>query len=92
VSPRLGVPPLDPLPAIQHAAGIADEACKVANDASIGVRSVIFGYMSNSQLKMLAVKPSWYTKRATLAAIYAAAGKDGFSYRPSPPWTPFFFF
>jgi len=53
VSPRLGVPPLDPLPAIQHAVGIADEACKVANDASIG--------------------PSWYTKRATLAAIYAAA-------------------
>ncbi|KAH9998872.1 hypothetical protein BJV74DRAFT_190555 [Russula compacta] len=52
-SPRLGIPPLDPLPAIQHAASIADMACRVTNDGSIG--------------------PSWYTKRATLAVIYAAA-------------------
>ncbi|KAI0267780.1 hypothetical protein BC834DRAFT_822134, partial [Gloeopeniophorella convolvens] len=52
-SPTYGLPPLDPRPAIQHAASVADEACHVAQDASIG--------------------PSWYTKRATLAAVYAAA-------------------
>ncbi|KAH9953212.1 hypothetical protein BGW80DRAFT_1460109 [Lactifluus volemus] len=53
VSPRHGVPPLDLRPAIQHAASIADEACRVTKDTSIG--------------------PSWYTKRVTLASIYAAA-------------------
>lgn len=52
-SPRLGVPPLDPRPAVRHAASVADEACRVARDTSIG--------------------PSWYTKRLTLAAIYASA-------------------
>lgn len=52
-SPRLGVPPLDPRPAILHAASVADEACRAAKDTSIG--------------------PSWYTKRVTLAAIYASA-------------------
>ncbi|KAI0303676.1 hypothetical protein B0F90DRAFT_1815975 [Multifurca ochricompacta] len=52
-SPGLGIPPLDLRPAVQHAASIADEACRVAGDTSIG--------------------PSWYTKRATLAAIYTAA-------------------
>ncbi|KAF8271183.1 hypothetical protein EI94DRAFT_1721067 [Lactarius quietus] len=52
-SPRLGVPPLDPRPAVQHAASVADEACRAVKDTSIG--------------------PSWYTKRITLAAIYASA-------------------
>ncbi|KAH9052931.1 hypothetical protein EDB83DRAFT_2619655 [Lactarius deliciosus] len=52
-SPRLGAPPLDPRPAVQHAVSVADEACRAAKDASIG--------------------PSWYTKRITLAAIYASA-------------------
>ncbi|KAI0300828.1 hypothetical protein BC826DRAFT_1102162 [Russula brevipes] len=66
-SPRLGLPPLDPLPAIQHAAGIADEACRVTSDASIG--------------------PSWYTKRVTLATIYAAAELHQLT---SPPTTPAF--
>ncbi|KAI0272153.1 hypothetical protein BGY98DRAFT_922202 [Russula aff. rugulosa BPL654] len=66
-SPRLGIPPIDLLPAIQHAAGIADEACRITNDASIG--------------------PSWYTKRATLAAIYAAAELHQLT---SPPTAPAF--
>ncbi|KAF8486002.1 hypothetical protein DFH94DRAFT_709610 [Russula ochroleuca] len=66
-SPRLGIPPIDLLPAIQHAAGIADEACRVTNDASVG--------------------PSWYTKRATLAAIYAAAELHQLT---SPPTAPAF--
>ncbi|KAI9463265.1 hypothetical protein BJY52DRAFT_1254237 [Lactarius psammicola] len=35
-SPRLGVPPLDPRPAVQHAASVADEACRVTKDTSIG--------------------------------------------------------
>ncbi|KAH9041656.1 hypothetical protein EDB85DRAFT_2071892 [Lactarius pseudohatsudake] len=35
-SPRLGVPPLDPRPAVQHAVSVADEACRAVKDASIG--------------------------------------------------------
>lgn len=66
-SPRLGIPPIDLLPAIQHAAGIADEACHITNDESIG--------------------PSWYTKRATLAAIYTATELHQLA---SPPTAPAF--
>ncbi|KAI9509799.1 hypothetical protein F5148DRAFT_1298688 [Russula earlei] len=66
-SPPLGFPPIDPLPAIQHAAGVADEACRATNDASVG--------------------PSWYTRRATLAAIYLAAELHQLT---SPPTAPAF--
>jgi len=53
ISPTSGVPPVDPVPAFKHVASIADEACHVVGDATIG--------------------PSWYTRRASIAAIYAAA-------------------
>ncbi|EMD33930.1 hypothetical protein CERSUDRAFT_117453 [Gelatoporia subvermispora B] len=49
-------PPLPPLhltPALKHAASVADEACRVAGDASTGT--------------------AWYARRASLAAVYAAA-------------------
>lgn len=52
-SPTSGLPPLDPRPALKHAATIADDACWITKDAATGT--------------------SWYTQRATLAAIYAAA-------------------
>ncbi|VDC07543.1 unnamed protein product [Peniophora sp. CBMAI 1063] len=52
-SPRSGLPPLDARPALQHATSIANEACQVVGDASIGY--------------------DWYTRRASLAAVYAAA-------------------
>lgn len=38
---------------------------------------VCFEYASTATYTVR--KPSWYTKRATLAAIYAAAGKTEFS-------------
>ncbi|THH15339.1 hypothetical protein EW146_g5127 [Bondarzewia mesenterica] len=53
VSPTSGLPPLDVRPALRHTASIADEACQIVGDASVG--------------------PSWYVRRASLAAIYSAA-------------------
>jgi len=49
------LPPLffDPRPAISHATSIADEACHIAGDDSVGT--------------------AWYARRASLAAVYAAA-------------------
>jgi len=35
-SPSSGLPPLDPLPALKHAAKVADEACFIAGDVSVG--------------------------------------------------------
>ncbi|KAF8335158.1 hypothetical protein F5887DRAFT_1273488 [Amanita rubescens] len=35
ISPSIGVPPLDPLPAIQHTANVADEACRAIRDQSL---------------------------------------------------------
>ncbi|KAH9481226.1 hypothetical protein JR316_0005747 [Psilocybe cubensis] len=34
-SPKYGIPPLDPTPALKHAASVADEACYVAGDQSL---------------------------------------------------------
>ncbi|KAI0342706.1 hypothetical protein BDW22DRAFT_1413409 [Trametopsis cervina] len=48
-----GIHLLDPNPAFKHAATIADDACVISQDTSIG--------------------PSWYARRASLAAIYTAA-------------------
>ncbi|KAG6812378.1 hypothetical protein H0H92_003191 [Tricholoma furcatifolium] len=39
-SPTRGLPPLDPRPALQHAAKIADEACYITGDASLQVKKV----------------------------------------------------
>ncbi|KAF8150088.1 hypothetical protein B0H34DRAFT_785289 [Crassisporium funariophilum] len=52
-SPSSGLPPLDPRPALQHAAYVADEACYVTGDKSLQL--------------------DWYARRASLAAVYAAA-------------------
>ncbi|TDL25540.1 hypothetical protein BD410DRAFT_765041 [Rickenella mellea] len=52
-SPASGIPPLDLRPALKHAATIADQACYISGDASVGT--------------------AWYTRRASLATIYAAA-------------------
>ncbi|KAI0312937.1 hypothetical protein OF83DRAFT_599056 [Amylostereum chailletii] len=52
-SPRSGLPPLDVRPALRHATAVADEACHIVGDTSVG--------------------PAWYAKRASLAAVYAAA-------------------
>ncbi|KIJ98147.1 hypothetical protein K443DRAFT_104468 [Laccaria amethystina LaAM-08-1] len=52
-SPVSGSPPLDPMPALKHATGIADEVCYISGDASLQL--------------------AWYTRRASLAAIYMAA-------------------
>ncbi|KZV64858.1 hypothetical protein PENSPDRAFT_756935 [Peniophora sp. CONT] len=52
-SPRTGLPPLDARTALKHATSVADEACHVVGDGSIGY--------------------DWYTRRASLAAVYAAA-------------------
>ncbi|KAI0685973.1 hypothetical protein BC835DRAFT_1513650 [Cytidiella melzeri] len=49
----LGFHLLDPNPALKHAASVAEEACAITQDTSIG--------------------PSWYARRASLAAIYTAA-------------------
>ncbi|KAI9511370.1 hypothetical protein F5148DRAFT_360342 [Russula earlei] len=61
--PPPGFPPIDPLPAIQHAAGVADEACRATNDASVGVR--LFEWASTFTSMTCVRKPSWYTRRAT---------------------------
>ncbi|KAM6490573.1 hypothetical protein JOM56_013916 [Amanita muscaria] len=53
ISPSNRIPPLDPLPALQHVAQIANEACWAVNDRNL--------YLS------------WYTNRASIAAIYSAA-------------------
>jgi hypothetical protein len=36
-SPVSGSPPLDPMPALKHATGIADEVCYISGDASLQV-------------------------------------------------------
>ncbi|PCH42058.1 hypothetical protein WOLCODRAFT_137666 [Wolfiporia cocos MD-104 SS10] len=36
VSPAPGLPPLDPTPALRHAASIADESCHIIGDTSVG--------------------------------------------------------
>ncbi|KAI0950782.1 hypothetical protein AcW1_007996 [Taiwanofungus camphoratus] len=53
ISPTSGFPPIDPTPALKHAAQVADEACYLASDTTTGT--------------------SWYARRASLAAIYAAS-------------------
>ncbi|TFK49628.1 hypothetical protein OE88DRAFT_1662174 [Heliocybe sulcata] len=35
-SPRYGLPPLDPRPGLKHAFAVADEACRIAGDTTIG--------------------------------------------------------
>ncbi|KAL6302398.1 hypothetical protein BKA93DRAFT_736970 [Sparassis latifolia] len=50
-SPSTAFPPLDPMPALKHAAKVADEACYISGDTT----------------------NAWYARRASLAAIYAAA-------------------
>ncbi|PFH47849.1 hypothetical protein AMATHDRAFT_66633 [Amanita thiersii Skay4041] len=52
-SPVSGLPPLDPTPALNHAATVASEACYAAGEKTILM--------------------DWYTRRATIAAIYTAA-------------------
>ncbi|KAJ3483805.1 hypothetical protein NLI96_g6054 [Meripilus lineatus] len=49
----LGLPYLDIRPDFSHATNIANEACRLAGDQSIG--------------------PAWYTRRASIAAVYTAA-------------------
>ena len=36
-SPSNGLPPLDPVPALRHASRVADEACHIAGDHTVGV-------------------------------------------------------
>ena len=36
-SPTNGLPPLDPVPALKHASSVADEACHIAGDHTVGV-------------------------------------------------------
>jgi len=52
-SPTSGLPPLDLIPALKHAGSVADEACHIVGEHTIGL--------------------AWYGRRATLAAVYAAA-------------------
>jgi hypothetical protein len=41
-APESGTPPIDPMPALGHAARIADEACYVAGDQSLRVSACLF--------------------------------------------------
>ncbi|KAJ7227337.1 hypothetical protein GGX14DRAFT_386032 [Mycena pura] len=55
---QLGVPPLDPLPVLQHAARIADEACHVSGDESLHLswyvkRASLVGIYSAAELHQL---------------------------------------
>ncbi|EDR10076.1 uncharacterized protein LACBIDRAFT_318031 [Laccaria bicolor S238N-H82] len=52
-SPVSGSPPLDPIPGLKHATGIANQVCYISGDTSLQM--------------------AWYTRRASLAAIYMAA-------------------
>lgn len=45
-SPTSGIPPLDPLPGLRHAAMVADDACRITNDSARGVSSVLRYIMS----------------------------------------------
>ncbi|EPT01641.1 hypothetical protein FOMPIDRAFT_1023141 [Fomitopsis schrenkii] len=36
-SPTNGLPPLDPVPALKHAGSVADEACHIAGDHTVGL-------------------------------------------------------
>lgn len=73
----LQIPMLDPLPGLKHALKIADEACYLSGDTSTEV-------CKNSPFEkkhcLLCYKLSWYARRASLAAIYTAAGLDSFFY------------
>lgn len=69
-SPRSGLPPLDPTAAVRNAARVADEACHIAGDASIQVRCAKL----DTDLILIVFQLSWYARRASLAAVYSAAG------------------
>ena len=69
------MPPFDLLPALKHAARVADETCHITGDTSLQVSlhstSIhIFQHVNAACLDQL----SWYGRRASLAAIYGAAG------------------
>ena len=70
-SPTFGLPPLDPRPGLKHAVTVADEACWITNDPETGV-GLPFTPLFNESDGIS--QTSWYTRRASLAAIYAAAG------------------
>jgi ubiquinone biosynthesis protein COQ9 len=73
-APESGIPPIDPMPALKHAARIADEACYVAGDQSLRVSACLFFLSLSLCITDSLFQLSWYTKRASLIGIYSAAG------------------
>ena len=68
-----GSPPLDPIPALKHATGIANQVCHISGDVSLQM-SYLLSFLHCSEL-MKSSQLAWYTRRASLASIYMAAGK-----------------
>lgn len=64
--------PVDPLPMLRHALRISDEACYLSGDTS----EVCFALVNMCVCVCadLSLELSWYTRRASLAAIYTVAG------------------
>ncbi|KAF7336797.1 Ubiquinone biosynthesis protein [Mycena venus] len=57
-APESGIPPIDPVPALKHAARIADEACYVSGDQSLRLswytkRATLTGIYSAAELHQL---------------------------------------
>ncbi|KAJ7859162.1 hypothetical protein B0H14DRAFT_2747282 [Mycena olivaceomarginata] len=57
-APESGIPPIDPIPALKHAARIADEACYAAGDQSLRLswyakRTSLIGVYSAAELHQL---------------------------------------
>lgn len=39
-SPSSGLPPLDPIPGLKHVSQVADDACYIIGDTSVGVSEI----------------------------------------------------
>lgn len=69
-APSSGLHLVDPLPALKHATTVADQACVVHGDTTVGVSRATYC----TRLSLMSSQPEWYARRASVAAIYAAAG------------------
>lgn len=64
---------MDPTPILRHAAQVADEACWIVDPTAKEVRQISLHSPPNYILTQVRAQLSWYTRRATVSAVYLAA-------------------
>ncbi|KAF8206191.1 hypothetical protein K438DRAFT_1714491 [Mycena galopus ATCC 62051] len=80
-APESGIPPIDPIPALKHAARVADEACYIAGDKSLRLswyakRASLIGVYSAAELHQLTSPQTAHSFLDSLLSTSTAIGSS----------------